>query len=63
MRIIEVIVSPAGETKVTTKGFAGSDCQQASKFLEAALGQRTGEQLTPEYYAQHTDQQRLQEGP
>ncbi len=63
MKIIEVIVSPAGETQVQTKGFAGSDCQQAGKFLEAALGQRSGEQLTAEYYNQEQHPQRLQEGP
>jgi hypothetical protein len=39
-QIIEVIVSPTGETKLQTKGFAGASCQQASKFLEAALGLR-----------------------
>ena len=33
MRIIEVTVSPQGETTVQTKGYAGADCLQASKFL------------------------------
>jgi hypothetical protein len=61
MRIIEVIVSPQGATKVQTKGFAGGECQQASKFIEAALGQRTGEQLTAEYYNQATAQQQAKE--
>jgi len=37
-RLIEVIVSPQGETTVQTKGYAGADCLQASKFLEQALG-------------------------
>src|SRR6266850_1284097 len=36
-RIIEVVVSPTGETTVQTKGYAGSDCLQASRFLEEAL--------------------------
>ena len=62
MKIIEVIVSPAGEIKVQTKGFAGGDCQQASKFIEAAIGQRTGEQLTSEYYTPAHHPQRQQEG-
>lgn len=62
MKIIEVIVSPDGQTKVETKGFVGSDCQQASKFIEAALGQRTGEQLTPEYYSQQPATHRVKEG-
>ena len=50
-KIIEIIVSPQGETTVTTRGFAGSSCQAASKFIEQTLGQRTGERLTSEFYA------------
>lgn len=49
-KLIEIIVSPTGQTRLETKGFTGSDCQQASRFLEQALGQRTGEQLTAEYH-------------
>ena len=40
-KVIEVIVSPKGETKIETKGFAGSECREASKSLEAALAQRS----------------------
>ena len=29
MKTIEIIVSPNGETRVQTKGFAGSECQQS----------------------------------
>ena len=47
---IVVIISPQGETKIETKGFAGTECQQASEFLEKALGQRQSEQLTAEFY-------------
>ncbi len=50
-QIIEIIVSPQGQTTVQTKGFSGSSCRQASKFLEQALGQRTDEKLTSEFYA------------
>ena len=49
-RTIEIIVSPSGQTRIETRGFAGNECQQASRFLEQALGQRTGEQLTAEFY-------------
>ena len=35
-RLIEVLVSPQGETTVQTKGYAGPDCLQASRFLEQA---------------------------
>ena len=50
-RIIEVTVSPKGESVVQTKGFAGSDCQQASKYIEDALGIATGERKTAEFFA------------
>jgi hypothetical protein len=50
-QMIEVTVSPTGETKVETKGFTGASCQQATRALEAALGVRTSETLTAEFYA------------
>jgi len=61
-KTIEIIVSPKGEATVTTKGFAGASCREASKFLEQALGQRTGERLTNEFHVQQTQQQSLREG-
>jgi hypothetical protein len=50
-----VIVSPTGETKIETKGFQGSGCREASRFMEGALGQRTGEQMTAEFHAACVD--------
>jgi hypothetical protein len=47
---IEIIVTAKGETTVTTAGFTGASCRDASKFIEQALGQRTGEQLTAEFH-------------
>ena len=49
-KIIEIIISPTGETCVETKGFSGSECRDASKFVEQALGLRTAEQLKGEFY-------------
>ena len=49
-KIIEIVVSPTGETTVTTRGFSGSSCQEASEFIEQALGQRTNERLTAEFH-------------
>lgn len=60
-KIIEIVVSPTGQTRVETKGFAGAECQAASRFLEQALGQCTGEQLTSEFYQQQAQQQTLRE--
>ncbi len=50
MRTIEITVSPAGQTTVQTRGFAGASCRDASRFIEQALGLRTGEQLTAEFH-------------
>ena len=56
-KTIEIIVSPTGETKVETKGFAGGACREASRFLEQALGARTAEAPTAEFYqGQSVDQ-------
>ena len=59
-KTIEVIVAPNGETKIETKGFVGAECRDASRFIEQALGQQTGESLTAEFYQrqQITQQQR-----
>jgi hypothetical protein len=55
-KIIQVVVSPTGETKIETTGFTGSSCQEASRALEQALGAKTGETLTGEYYAASNEQ-------
>jgi Protein of unknown function (DUF2997) len=60
-RIIEVTVSPKGETTVQTKGYAGSDCQQASRFLEQALGVTQSERKTVEFYQTEATQQHLEQ--
>ncbi len=49
-KTIEITVGPKGETKVQTKGFVGPECRLASQFVEQALGQRTAETLTGEFY-------------
>jgi len=58
---IEIIVSPKGETTVQTKGFAGASCQDASRLLEQALGQRTAEKLTTEFHQGQSAEQHQQE--
>ena len=61
MKTIEIIVSPKGETTVTTRGFTGSSCREASKFIEQALGQQTGEHLTAELHqTQSVEQEQRQ---
>jgi hypothetical protein len=59
---IEIIVSPTGETTVQTKGVTGSACRNASRFIEQALGQKTGERFTSEFYqVQSVEQQARQQ--
>lgn len=50
---IEIIIAPSGESRVETKGFAGSQCKDASRFLESALGKTTSESLTAEFHDAH----------
>lgn len=61
-QVIEVTVSPQGETKIETKGFAGSACKAASESLEKALGLKHSEKLTADFYLHQTQQQQLKEG-
>ncbi len=49
-KTIEIIVSPTGATTVATHGFTGTVCQEASRFLEKALGARLSEQHTAAFY-------------
>ena len=60
-KIIELIVSPLGETTVQTKGYAGAECRQASQFLEQALGVAVQDRNTAEFYAEAEAQQHAQQ--
>jgi hypothetical protein len=50
MKSIEIIVSPTGATSVQTHGFSGASCQEASRFLEQALGTQLSEVRTSAFY-------------
>ena len=50
MKTIVITVSPQGETRLETKGFAGTECRHASQFLETTLGTASQEQLTAEFH-------------
>ena len=60
-RSIELIVSPTGETRLQTHGYLGSDCLQASQYLEQALGVATSECKTDEFYQSLPAQQQIQQ--
>ena len=58
---IEITVSPKGDSTVETKGFVGSECCQASKFVEEALGNQAAERMKAEFYqAKQTKQNNQQ---
>ena len=62
---IEVIVDDKGAVRVETRGFAGSDCMEASRFIEKALGTAGRVTTTPEYFHASTTQTQTnaQNGP
>lgn len=60
-RIIEVTVSPRGETTVQTKGYTGGDCLAASKSFEQALGVVTADVKTAEFHLGQTTDQALRQ--
>ena len=49
-KVVEITVGPKGETTVRTRGFAGPECREASRFVERALGRRTSEAPTAEFH-------------
>lgn len=59
-RIIEITVSPKGETTLQTKGYTGGDCLQASKFLEQSLGIATADHKSGEFYQPNSVEQHVQ---
>ena len=57
MKKIEIMISPTGETTVQTTGFAGNECETASRSLIAALGETTNRKLTSEFFQTGVNQQ------
>jgi len=63
-RTIEITVKPSGEIQIDAVGFKGADCEQATAFLEKALGQVSAKERKPEYLQHGTrvNQQTLGQG-
>lgn len=59
---IEITVSPTGESTVQTKGFTGSSCRDASRFIEQALGRTLTDKPTHEMYQTTPAQQGVRQG-
>lgn len=62
MKIIEILIAPNGQSTVETKGFTGSECRDASRFIEQAIGQSTGEVLKAEFHQAASSQQQIRQG-
>lgn len=60
-KVIEITVNPQGKTKVQTRGFTGGECREASRFVEQALGTRSAETLTAEFYQGQENRQDLRQ--
>ena len=50
MKTIEILIAPDGTSRVETMGFVGSECQQASRSVEQALGEQVNETLKSEFH-------------
>jgi hypothetical protein len=61
VKTIEIVVDEDGRVTVRTKGFAGGSCREASRFVEDALGARTSERLTAEFYQAQDGRQDLRQ--
>jgi hypothetical protein len=57
LKIIEIVVSPTGQSKLETRGFAGGECREASRLLIEALGIKADEQITAEFHIVETNSQ------
>jgi hypothetical protein len=58
---IEVTIRHTGELTIDAVGFKGADCEQATRFLEDALGVVATKQRKPEYHQRRSaaNQQKL----
>ena len=62
-KTIEVSVSPAGAISIEAEGYTGSGCEEATRYLEEALGLPGRRKRKAEFYrrrTKNTDQQRLE---
>ena len=61
-RSIEIIVAPTGEIRIDAVNFKGADCEQATRFLEEALGQAGDRKRKPEYHQRQSTRQQQKLG-
>ncbi|MDX9979799.1 MAG: DUF2997 domain-containing protein [Lentisphaeria bacterium] len=58
MKTIRIDIGPDGTVAIDAAGFSGPDCEQATKFLEEALGEVRERKLKPEHRRRATIQRR-----
>ncbi len=57
MKTIEIVIDPAGEARLQTRGYSGPSCRDASRLLEQALGIVQSDTPTTEMYQSQTQTQ------
>jgi len=50
MKTIDILINDQGQLTINATGYQGADCEQATAFLEQALGSLTQKQRKPEWY-------------
>ena len=53
---IDVWISPEGAITIDAVGYTGSSCEEATRFLEEALGTVGRKQRTRDYYRRQNNQ-------
>jgi hypothetical protein len=61
-RTIKIIIGTAGEIKIDAVGFKGSDCEQATRCFEEALGIVSEKTKKPEYHQSNITKQQQKIG-
>ena len=61
MEQITVDITPDGAVSIDAVGFSGADCEQATRFLEKALGQVSRRAKKPEYWQQSAVRKQTQQ--
>ncbi len=54
MKRIEVLIDETGNPTIQTSGFTGGECARETAALEKALGAKTKDTKTPEWFKQTT---------
>jgi hypothetical protein len=53
MKQIDVLIDESGNPTIETSGFTGGECAAETAALEKALGAKTRDTKTPEYWKQN----------